>query len=82
MLKVSQLLAILCVLVAGALLWLGWNDRPLPLPKVKRTEKGKGIAGLGFEVYFTNVAFQHTKLWKETHECVSVSEAGEESDAE
>ena len=32
-LKVSQLLAILCVLVAGALLWLGWNDRPLPLPK-------------------------------------------------
>ena len=81
-LKVSQLLAILCVFVAGALLWMGWNDIPLPVPKVKRTEKGKGIAGLGFDIDMTNVSFQHTKLWQETHECVPVSEASEVADGE
>lgn len=73
-LKVSQLLAIVCVIAAGALLWLGWNGKPLVLPKVKRTEKGKGVAGLGFEFDFVRLHFQHTKQWKETNECVSDEE--------
>ena len=67
-LKVSQLLAILCVVFAGFLLWLGWNDRPFPIPKARRTEKGKGIAGLGFEFYMENVSFHPTKVWKAVHD--------------
>ncbi len=79
-LKVSQLLAILCVLVAGALLWLGWNDKPLPLPKVKRTEKGKGIAGLGFEFELFQVSFQPTKQWAESHAFAAADETSAVSD--
>ena len=66
--KVSQLLAIICVLAAGALLYLGWNDLPLRLPKVFRTEKGKGVAGTGFSVQLCDLHFQHTKVWKAAHE--------------
>ena len=73
-LKVSQLLAIGCVLVAGTQLLMGWYDRPLPLLKISRAEKGKGIAGSGISASFTNVSFQPTKLWTETHEPGSVAD--------
>ena len=71
--KVSQLLAILCVVAAGALLYLGWNDMPIKLPKLIRTEKGKGIAGLGFEFAFPEVNFQPTKVWIEAKQSGAAS---------
>lgn len=72
--KVSQLLAIICVLAAGTLLYLGWNDMPVKLPYIKRTEKGKGVAGLDFAFALTDVSFQHTKVWQEAHEASSQGE--------
>ncbi len=65
--KVSQLLAVLCVLAAGALLYLGWNDKPIRLPGIKRTGKGSGLAGLGYSVELLNVYFQPTKVWTAAH---------------
>lgn len=64
--KVSQLLAILCVFAAGALLWFGWNEKPFKIVKCRRTEKGKGLFGLGFEFYLSDVSFQSTR---NTAEC-------------
>ena len=80
--KVSQLLAIICVLAAGTLLYLGWNDMPVKLPYIKRTEKGKGVAGLDFAFALTDVSFQHTKVWQEAHEASSEGETPSEESAD
>lgn len=80
--KVSQLLAIICVLAAGTLLYLGWNDMPVKLPYIKRTEKGKGVAGLDFAFALTDVSFQHTKVWQEAHEASSQGETEGETPSE
>ncbi len=79
--KVSQLLAIICVLAAGALLYLGWNHMPLRLPRRKSAGKGKGIAGLVDGWTLADVNFQPTRVWQETHaDASSDSEpSGEES---
>lgn len=76
--KVSQLLAIICVLAAGAMLYMGWKEIPLKLPKISRTEKGKGIAGSGFEAAIAELNFAPTKIWSETHQAVT---SQEETDA-
>ena len=83
--KVSQLLAILCVVISGTLLYLGFRDLPIKLPYCKRTEKGKGIAKLGFEFCLAEIAFQPTKFWQETHsdpESIEETDSGDDASDE
>ena len=65
--KVSQLIAVICVIVAGTLLYLGWKEIPFRLPKINRVEKGRGIAGCGLEISLAETKFSYTKAWREAH---------------
>ena len=77
--KVSQLLAIVCVLAAGALLFMGWNDIPVRLPRIRRAQNGKGIAGLGFEAEVFDLPFQPTKLWLVSHREATEAQTSQET---
>ena len=73
--KVSQLLAILCVAVAGVLLYLGWKDLPIRLPALVRSGKSGRTIALG-KLHMTlpslafsmkDIAFRPTKVWLAAH---------------
>ena len=61
--KVSQLLAILCVVAAGTLLCMGWNDIPVKLIQCKRTDKANGKGSSGFMPVLADACFRPTKAW-------------------
>ena len=72
--KVSQLLAILCVLASGTLLYLGFMNLPIKLPVFRRTGKGEGIAKLGFELDWAAIHFQPAEVWLKAHGQSAASE--------